>query len=659
MSQKILFFLFLSFAISLRAISLQVDSLNNLSGQSSIKSDSAQKVAARTAPDSARVRKADPIVYVSNHPFNQNSVFVRDSAFLWRDYRYASDFLNLFPGYFVQSLGTLGQPEELNLYGQGNDEIGIFQDGIKLNYYPNNYFSAYNLSTESIDSIELVPLCRGFLFGDENNAAAVNILSSSRVARQPYTRIRFYQAPDGEGMISVQMHRQAFRKLNIFLEIANRKKDVTFDNTGYSSWNIRTGILYPLRDDLTAGIEYSFTKANMDLWGGVNYDSLQKIYSVGADIVLYDQIKALSVFTELYKKEQSNSGVFKINSTVLNKQPGEFRLYYRENLNEFRLNENEPDSTLKRYAANLTSSTFGVTLSQRLAAAPFAIDLLAGREQAKSNNYAFEGRGARTLSFFTGIVSALFPYSLLTPTFFVKYLNKGGVRYNGIGTDAQFRINNKLSLYSGYSRYEQSVFALSNTVHNLELRVNAEIALQQISITYFKTNPKNQVFLPTLVWNNDRVDTMNTAYGAANITGLNLRLENSYTFLLFEASVNYIKSAAEQKVPEWSGNIGFYYKAIHFDSALHLKAGFDFQFFTKFKGRQYDLFFEHAYTTQTAATAVPANYSLSFTVVGEIQHTAIVYFTWENLTDNMYYVVPYFPMTRRGLRFGLAWDLFN
>ncbi len=658
MSKLLLVLLLIISAATVKAVHLHPDSLKERGMQFQMNADSAKTAALKSIPDSTRKKKPEPVVYVYNRPLSDNSQFVRDSIFLWRDYKYVADYFNLFPGYFVQSLGTLGQPEELNLYGQGNGEVGIFQDGMGLNNHPNNYFSTYNISSESIDSIELIPLTRAFLFGGDNNVAGINVLSSSRLVRQPYTRIRFYQAADGEGMISVQLHQQAYRKLSVFFEIANRKKDATFGNTAYSSWNMRAALHYPLRDDLTAGIEYTFTKANTDLWGGVNYDSLTKLYSMGAELVMYDFIKAPVTFYELYKKEQSNAVVLKLNSKIIDKQPGEFRLFYRENLNEFRLNENIPGANTAKYNSNLTNSSLGANISQRLTVNPVMLNLLAGTEKVKSNNYAFEKTSASTIAYFTGICSATFLDSALRPAFFVKYLNKGGISYSGTGADFKGQIINGLSVYGGYSWFRQSVFALLNTVHNFELRVDAEIAAQQMSLTYFKTTTETRERLPTVIWANNRVDTISTAYGAENVTGLNLRLRNNYSFVFIDASLNYCRKTEAQTLPEWSGNIGVYYKAIHFDSALRVKAGFDLQLFTKFPGQHYDLFFEHTYASPTGMF-VPANYALSFTVVGEIKRTAIVYFTWENLLDNTYYVVPYFPMARRGFRFGLTWDLFN
>ena len=56
---------------------------------------------------------------------------------------------------------------------------------------------------------------------------------------------------------------------------------------------------------------------------------------------------------------------------------------------------------------------------------------------------------------------------------------------------------------------------------------------------------------------------------------------------------------------------------------------------------------------------VDANNRLDFTLTGEIQKVAMIYFTWQNLLNNKYFVVPYYPMPARSIRFGITWELFN
>jgi outer membrane cobalamin receptor len=56
---------------------------------------------------------------------------------------------------------------------------------------------------------------------------------------------------------------------------------------------------------------------------------------------------------------------------------------------------------------------------------------------------------------------------------------------------------------------------------------------------------------------------------------------------------------------------------------------------------------------------VPAVSRLDFSLAGEIQKAAIVYFIWENLFDKKHYLTPYYPMPFRNIRFGVAWEFLN
>jgi hypothetical protein len=59
------------------------------------------------------------------------------------------------------------------------------------------------------------------------------------------------------------------------------------------------------------------------------------------------------------------------------------------------------------------------------------------------------------------------------------------------------------------------------------------------------------------------------------------------------------------------------------------------------------------------STDIESWLTIDFTLSGEIQKAAIVYFTWENLFDWKYYITPYYPMQQRNMRFGIAWEIFN
>jgi hypothetical protein len=102
-------------------------------------------------------------------------------------------------------------------------------------------------------------------------------------------------------------------------------------------------------------------------------------------------------------------------------------------------------------------------------------------------------------------------------------------------------------------------------------------------------------------------------------------------------------------VPEFQTQTGLYYTSILFKSNLDLKTGFVFYYTGT----------NNVYTNEHGVTEVPSSYKLDFTLAGEIQKTAIVYFLWQNLLQNDYYITPYYPMPPSNIRFGFAWELFN
>ena len=66
-----------------------------------------------------------------------------------------------------------------------------------------------------------------------------------------------------------------------------------------------------------------------------------------------------------------------------------------------------------------------------------------------------------------------------------------------------------------------------------------------------------------------------------------------------------------------------------------------------------------ASTTNFGIVDVEPSHKFDFSAAGEIREVAIVYFAWENLFNNQYFITPYYPMRERNIRFGLAWELFD
>ena len=131
--------------------------------------------------------------------------------------------------------------------------------------------------------------------------------------------------------------------------------------------------------------------------------------------------------------------------------------------------------------------------------------------------------------------------------------------------------------------------------------------------------------------------------------GAALNLNFKIWHIALETTTSYysIKNTSEllYLLPKINFTGGLYYEGMLFHDNLNLKSGFVLHF----NGQQ-------KYTNNQN---VNQRNVLDLTLTGTIQKVAIIYFTWQNLLDNQYYMIPYYPMPRRALRFGISWVLFD
>ena len=116
---------------------------------------------------------------------------------------------------------------------------------------------------------------------------------------------------------------------------------------------------------------------------------------------------------------------------------------------------------------------------------------------------------------------------------------------------------------------------------------------------------------------------------------------------------------------------GIYYIDTLFNSNLKLKAGINYSSIGNRNNLYYD--FEKSISTTHAGMInaasgliqylphenITSDFQIDFFVAGQIQDNATIYFTFENILNNRYYLIPYYPMYERGIRFGVAWEFFN
>ncbi len=222
---------------------------------------------------------------------------------------------------------------------------------------------------------------------------------------------------------------------------------------------------------------------------------------------------------------------------------------------------------------------------------------------------------------------------------------------NGLGADLSYKPLDFLSFYLGISQYKTNAFNKNVNTGELGLSFSKYDLLLNLKIYnrsgfYVINNP--DYYVPA-----------DQYYINENGWGIGMNLNYKLWKLLLETASYYNMPSDKNPgsnnfsytllIPDVNLTGGLYYKDILFNENLNLKTGF-VVYYTGKQESKYD---------GSVVQSVDPSWKIDFSLIGEIQKVAIVYFTWENLLDNQYYIVPYYPMLSRSIRFGLAWELFN
>ncbi len=218
--------------------------------------------------------KSDTIAPIQGMPLTDVSTIINKRTFLFDQYRYTGDLLRSFSLNFTKDLGFIGYPNETFIYGVGNSGISYLQDGVFLNNRYTNSLDLNLIQSEDIDSIEIVPSPRGFLYGPYNNPVTVNFITRDFIPPMPYARIRYYEGPDGEAMIDGKFSTMVAKRWNYSFQLTNRSKDETYANTELSLWQFNTKLKYLLSNSVNLQAYYYYVDKEQGLNGGVDYDSL-------------------------------------------------------------------------------------------------------------------------------------------------------------------------------------------------------------------------------------------------------------------------------------------------------------------------------------------------------------------------------------------------
>ncbi len=620
----------------------------------------------------------------------ENYIFPKEKLYK-KNYRYTGDWLTYVPFGFKQELGSYGQPHEIMLYGLGFGNVEYISDGISLNNQMLNAFDLNLYQSEFIDSLIALPLTRGFLYSGMNNPAAVQFITRKKNYDAPYSRIRFVQGPNKEGLLDVNFNSKIGKKFFLSGDLTNGAVDVFYPNADFGGWKVSSKLSYLLSDKINVIGGYRYYKTYAGLNGGVDIEKIQETYAPElVNEILYNEFEAPVRYGEFYSdspRYQKTTGHNFNLSLLANFFEGsrtEINSYYNFNEVKFRQNERNKYSYIPEIFNDNKSYSTGINLRQEISINFLRTEVLASYSREKFISPLLNHEIAEYDVFSLGGSASAFLFdSVFVPTGFIKYLNSYGESFSGAGGNAEFRFNYGFSLTAGYSSFEKPYSVLEREMmKDASAKTSAQIYEGGVSFSkknlFISLKYFNSSFFNAAVPVVDDSDPLRADqivfYSTENYgqRGVNLSGEALLNFIKVSVNASYYfkpNSDTAPRVPDFSLFAGVYYVDTLFNDNLQLKAGAEIRLSG---GQQYFIYdYQHGrqvfyqYSSATNKISFIKNeetdfhYQLDLFVAGTIQERAIVYLNFENVLNFKSFIVPYYSVRPFGVRFGISWELFN
>lgn len=691
---------FILLILFINLISIKVNAAYNISDslkyKKTISKDSLKTIKSSGISDTTMVsdslsvrEKPEPIVPIKQITgFNKNEYGVKlnDQEIYYNDYRYSGDIFTNVPYGFLQDLGHLGQPNELMLYGLGFTQINYSRDGISLNNRWQNSFDLYQLQSETIDSIEVVNLTRGFLYGNYNNPVTINFYTKDKMSSRPYTRLRFYQGNFDEGYLDVLFHMYITRRLNFGMGVTVNGIDSRFINSDYESWRLNGKVGYMFNNSLNVTATYYYVRDSVQLNGGVIDPSMNE-YQTATVFYTYDN---LSKYSYRYQRTTRHQFDIKILGKYLSDSPTDLTIYYHYNLQEFRQDKDSLDSSIPTIIDNNSYNVLGINFRQYFDTGWMNLDAIGNYEGIDYTTDILKENNSDDMLSFSGKIQFNIINSKFIPTAYAKYVRYNKTNYFGFGGDVNVNLNDQIKLFGGLSFYnkipsimERQYFegSLNNgddnipksKVSTLEIGTQFDLKYLNGSVSYFSIkndnalNPIINQYCDSLLINEvGYFQNYNLKNRGVNLF-LNLKIwkillnVNSSYYFLNSNEVNY-------SLPEITIIGGIYYIDTLFNSNLKMKAGINLRYTGNQPFFTYDfeksLQSRFSYSQQTGLNLLSndmgaSSYQIDLFLSATIQDRAIIFFVYENILNNQYFIVPNYFKQQTGIRFGLSWELFD
>ncbi len=625
-------------------------------------------VTAQTVSDTSNSRLIDSLQSRLHFP-SLGSVIQDSSCWLSRDQISKEDYVStpfLFdnlPGLFLSDLGSPGQQHFLTMDGLPYSSCIILIDGVPIS---DPQYGAVNFNfipSEFIDHIEYSS--NGDALTWNNSAGVLNIVTKTYATIKPYTKLRYFQASNdhlvSDGIFSQNISRQ----LNFMAAFQNEGTSGRFFNSDYSAWNLREKLQWKSDGGTTLILTHIFNQGQFSINGGVNVDSTQ------TDL-LFDENRATLMNLNSYEK-QTRHDIYLIAGIPYDKdtiQEGIFRVYYNYQFREYWDGDRILIPTVTTIRNDYKTERTGISYDHeiRITSMPINISSSVERLQNEITNTTLP---LQTTIFRLGGLTRIESGGLISMRLSGGYQQDLDQRASlasclQYGTELHFTPVENFSILGGINHGPSfqwlnaiaagyttpsilTTFNLGVNFRNSFMALTASLDHKLLS-HWPIPGTVDATFAPIFDFS-DR----------EKISLVSLSLVLNYWHFVFENKSSltirqWTSDAMNKTNPLLFGNTGFYFDG-HVVGQLDARAGFRLRYSQENSLLTYNWQTRlYSYTQTTLSRSSWA--VLDAVLVGKIG-SAILSLTWENLTDENYYIVPFYPMQDRQLRISLSWEFLD
>ncbi|MCL5034793.1 MAG: TonB-dependent receptor plug domain-containing protein [Bacteroidetes bacterium] len=600
-------------------------------------------------------------VFPSGTITREPSYTISDSEIIWSDYRYSGEILQRIPGSFLANMDQPGDPSELYFDGLGADHTKYLLDGVELNEPTTSSLNLYHVPMEFVGNVQYIDALRAPIYQFNATGGLVNFQTHQYSEPVPYSKVRHMEEPYNYLITDGVFSQNIGYNSNIDAGFERQTTDGRFDNAVYDGVNIRAKYRYSIDStrQLTATEVYYRTK------GGANGGALP--YNINANIFQQFLIPLRSTTANLTYLQHHVQAAYSQGDPYDSTQFLTASVFYDYYSFQY------GDASF--YLANISRRVgANVRGSENFAFGRLNFGAEAVRDENPYNSHAvipsqnrISGYADEEFHLFDLVSAGVFGRGdIVSDTFYPAFGFLFGFRNEYFGLEAGANISDQVPSLSEKYFVSQSFTGNTNLKAETDKLLQLKAGVRLGETLEFSLKPYMRLIDNPIYFREQYVGQ--PAY--PNISVVNLSTRKIYgvdaaiklTLWKFGADGNFnyvsekIDGAGVNTLPKYYAAGELYYHDILFNGHLNLRAGVRGRVLSEFQGSG---FYPEALIYYPTDLNQYGPYGSSDLFVQARIGSAVIYFTFFNLTGEDYFVAPVYPALNSSFGFGINWEFLN